>query len=196
MKWLLRSMLLVFAAVILLFSVSAWRIYSFSRNGELTRADAAIVLGAASWGDEPSPVFKERINHAIRLYKDGYVKKIIFTGDRDSDNEEPASVVARNYSIREGIPAGGILIETRSATTRENLVNAKGIAQKYKLGTFLIVSDPLHMKRAMLLADELGIKAKQSPTSTSRYTGFGTSFGFLVREVYFYLAYTFTGRLY
>nr|WP_313889979.1 MULTISPECIES: hypothetical protein [Nostoc] len=40
----------------------------------------AIVLGAAVWGEELSPVFKERINHVINLYKYVDVSPIIFTG--------------------------------------------------------------------------------------------------------------------
>ncbi len=193
-KWINRSILLILVIVILAFSISAWKIYSFSMRGEESHADAAIVLGAASWGEEPSPVFKERINHAILLYNEGYVKKIIFTGDRDSDNEDPASVVARNYSLREGVPRNDILIETESATTMQNLVNAKRIASKMRLNSFLIVSDPLHMKRAMIMAKDLGMEARQSPTRTTRYRGFGASFRFMVREVYFYLAYSLTGR--
>lgn len=41
----------------------------FSSKNQLIKTDAAIVLGAAAWGDEPSPVFRERINHAIWLYE-------------------------------------------------------------------------------------------------------------------------------
>ncbi|MGF6354254.1 vancomycin permeability regulator SanA [Paenibacillus sp. 4624] len=43
-------------------------------------SDAAIVLGAAVQGDIPSPVFRERIEQAIRLYKVGTVRNLIFTG--------------------------------------------------------------------------------------------------------------------
>ena len=53
----------------------------------------------------------------------------------------------------------------------------------------LIVSDPLHMKRAMWLADSIGMNAESSPTQTSRYESFGRKARFLLREVYSYGAY-------
>lgn len=46
--------------------------YLYGSSTNNIKADAAIVLGAAVWGEEPSPVFRERINHAINLYKNDY----------------------------------------------------------------------------------------------------------------------------
>lgn len=67
-------MVLVVAAGVL-----ALRIYSYSSVRSDGPADAAIVLGAAVWGTQVSPVFKERINHGIDLYQNRKVRKLIFT---------------------------------------------------------------------------------------------------------------------
>lgn len=55
-------------------------IYTYGKKDESMPADAAIVLGAAVWGDRPSPVFRERIRHAVALYKQGKVERIILRG--------------------------------------------------------------------------------------------------------------------
>ncbi|MGJ5635024.1 YdcF family protein, partial [Nostoc sp. CALU 1950] len=68
------------SALLLAIASSASSIYLYGSSTNNIKADAAIVLGAAVWGEEPSPVFRERINHAINLYKNGSVKTIIFTG--------------------------------------------------------------------------------------------------------------------
>jgi uncharacterized SAM-binding protein YcdF (DUF218 family) len=60
------------------------------------------------------------------------------------------------------------------------------------LKSAIIVSDPLHMKRAMMMADGLGIDAVPSPTATTRYQSFQTKFGFLIREIYFFHHYIVT----
>lgn len=76
---------LVFAVIVLLLifvSYSAFSIWSFSDKDQLVKTDVAVVLGAAIWDDEPSPVFRERINHSIWLYENDYVDKIIFTGGK------------------------------------------------------------------------------------------------------------------
>lgn len=62
---------------------AAVAIWTYGAKTEPVKSDAAIVLGAAVWGDKPSPVFQGRIDHALWLYKHQYVDKLIFTGDGD-----------------------------------------------------------------------------------------------------------------
>ena len=52
----------------------------YSRTDETCRSDVVIVLGAATYPNDVSPVYRERLNHAIDLYRQGYVEKIIVTG--------------------------------------------------------------------------------------------------------------------
>lgn len=169
-------------------------IYFYNSSSTSVHADAAIVLGAEVWGEKPSPVFRERINHGINLYKSNRVNKLIFTGGRGEGKKFAESIVAKNYSIRQGVAAVDILTETQSRTTYQNLYYAKKVAQNQSLNQFLIVSDPLHMKRSMLMAKDLGLIAYPSPTPTTRYTSLRSQFPFLLRETYFYLHYL-TSRL-
>ena len=55
-------------------------IVQYSKLDEKTPCDAAIVLGAATINGEVSPVYRERLNHGIRLYENGYVDYLIMTG--------------------------------------------------------------------------------------------------------------------
>ena len=66
--------------------------------------------------------------------------------------------------------------------------------QKNGLKSAIIVSDPLHMKRAMMMAAGLGIDAVSSPTPTTRYRSLQTKLGFLVRELYFFHHYVIIGN--
>ena len=69
--------LLMICSIILYVSYAAYDIWSYRFKTDAgVNTDAGIVLGAASWNGKPSPVFKERINHAISLYKNGNIKKI------------------------------------------------------------------------------------------------------------------------
>ncbi|MBK1833919.1 hypothetical protein JIN78_07600 [Roseibacillus ishigakijimensis] len=62
------------------------------------------------------------------------------------------------------------------------------------LKSAIIVSDPLHLKRASLMAKDLGIRSVTSPTPTSRYRSLKTKLPFLQREIYFYHHYAITGH--
>lgn len=166
-------------------------ISSYASKDETQKADAAIILGAAVEDGAPTPVFRERINHGISLYQDGYVKYLIFTGgigDGDSISEAQAG---KNYAISMGIPESAILIEEESHITEENLENVKALMEQNNLQTALIVSDPLHMKRAMLMAKDYGITAYSSPTKTTMYQSAKTKLPFLAREVFMYIGYGF-----
>ena len=57
----------------------------------------------------------------------------------------------------------------------------------------LLVSDPLHLRRAARMALDLGMDAYPSPTRTSRYQSLGTQVPMLAREIWFTLSYLFTG---
>jgi len=141
------------------FLVTAIGISDYAKKDETQKADVAIVLGTAVWGDKPSPVFRERINHGIRLYKNGYVKKIIFTGGKVNSNVLSESYVAKKYAEKQGVDTKDILIEERSRITQENLKFAKDLMIENHLPKALIVSDPLHMKRGMSMAKDLNISA-------------------------------------
>jgi uncharacterized SAM-binding protein YcdF (DUF218 family) len=188
-RWLILILLALISAVLLAITSTAISIYLYGNQINNTKAEAAIVLGAAVWGEEPSPVFRERINHAINLYKNQNVNKIIFTGGVGESNEPAEAVVGKRYALARQVKLNDILTETESRTTYQNLKNARLVASTYQLNKFLIVSDPLHMKRSVLMARNLGMDAYPSPTPTTRYSSFPKQMDFLIRETFFYFVY-------
>ena len=178
--------LLVSIVYILYNAISIW---NYAEVDEKQEADVIIVLGAAATDEEVSPVFRERINHGIWLYQNGYGKKIIITGGYGEGNQYSDAYIGLCYAKEQGIPEEDILIEENSTITQENLENSKTIMDDNKYEKALIVSDPLHMKRAMLLAKDVGINAYSSPTPTSMYKGKGKKIAFLFRECFFYVGY-------
>ena len=161
--------------------------YSFVYENE--SCDVAIVLGAATSGSEVSEVYKQRLNHAMELYQNGYVKYIIVTGGKGKGNRISDAAIAGEYLVSMGIPDEVILEEDTSTITQENLENAKIIMEENGYETAAIVSDPLHMKRAMLLAEDSGIVAISSPTKSSAYKTLKTKIPFVAREAFFYIGY-------
>lgn len=176
-------------AVILWIVVVAWQITGYARRHDPAPADVAIVLGAAVWGTEPSPVFAARIDHGIALYRRGRVQRILFTGGVGTGERDAEAEVARRYAIRAGVPEERIAVETRSTITYENLREARALLASTPAPRVLIVSDPLHMRRAVTMARDLGLDAHPAPTPTSRYRSWRSKAGFLGREVFFHSLY-------
>ena len=169
--------------------MSAVNIYGYSQCDETRPADVAIILGAGINSNEPTPVFRERINHGIWLYENGYVTSLILTGGYSKNHDISDAMVAQNYAFSKGIPAKAVFIEEKSSITQENLYYAQQIMKELNFKNALIVSDPLHMKRALRLANDLEIEAYSSPTKTSMYKSWHTKAVFLARETFFYLGY-------
>ena len=186
----LRYLVVGTAVFLIIFLITiAVDIYRYSRKMELVHADAAIVLGAAVFRDRPSPVLRERINHAVMLYEEGYVEKIIFTGGQGRTGNAAEAVIAANYARSQGVPETAVLIEAASADTQENLAFAQTLAADHDLDSFLIVSTPFHMKRAIAIADDLGMDAQPSPTQTIQWISGYTKSRAFVQEVVSYLLY-------
>ena len=185
---LILSSLVVWLVIV---AISIWR---FGFTDHSRESDCAIVLGAAISGRGPSPVFEERIKHGLTLYKEGTVSKLVFTGGTGEGTEYSEAEVGASYAIANGIPALDVLKEEVSRTTRENLVEAKQQMDASGLRTAVIVSDPLHLKRAQMMATDLGLDAVASPTPTSRYRSFRTRMAFLLRELYFVHHYRLFGH--
>lgn len=170
LKYLWRGFLLSILGIALLFAWSAGQVYYYSRPVQNASGQVAIVLGAAAWGNKPSPVFRERINHALTLYQTHQVEKLLFTGGTPKAGFDTEAEVARRFAIKQGVSVDDILFETASKDTYQNLVNARSIMRAHHLDNAVLVSDPYHMARARAMALDLGINITLSPTPTSRFT--------------------------
>lgn len=165
-----------------------------ARNTTLHNADAAVVLGAAVIDNQPSPVFEARIQHAVNLYKAGRVKLIIMTGGIGEGDTISEAEVARQWSIQHGVDKKAIFVETTSRTTYENILYAHNILKERAVKDVLIVSDPLHLPRALAIARHLGISALPSPTPSSRYQGWRVRAWFLFAETYYLMRCRLAGK--
>lgn len=168
----------------------AWEIWSYREISRDGPADVAIVLGAATDDVAPSPVYEERLRHAVDLYHRSRVGRLLLTGGKAAGDALSEAEVGRNWVVAQGVPPDAVLIETESRTTRQNLFNASALLGD-QVGKVLVVSDPLHMRRAMWMAKAAGLDALPSPTPTTRYQSLGTQLPMLMREVWFCFVWLF-----
>lgn len=188
-KRILKLTALALASVCLYTMFCACSIVLYSTRDEAVRADCIIVLGAGTDGKRPNAVFRERLNHAADLYEKGYADRILLTGGYSPGNERSDAYIAGQYLLDLGIPEEALLLEEHSTITQENLEFAKEIMDSENLSTCILVSDPLHMKRSMMMAKDYEIEAFPSPTPTTRYQTWKTKLPFLARETFFYVGY-------
>ena len=70
------TMFAVIFVLLIVYIFTGAVIYNYGKTDEKQSADVIIVLGAAASDDGVSPVYRERINHAIWLYENNYADYI------------------------------------------------------------------------------------------------------------------------
>ncbi len=121
------------------------------------RADAALVLGSTVTRGEPSPIFQARLTTAADLFRNGVVSFIVVSGGVTADGEVSEAEGGAAYLQRVGVPMDRILQEREARSTRENLVFGAQVLRNAGAARWLVVSDRYHLRRAELLAREVGV---------------------------------------
>ncbi len=191
-----RILLIVLAVVIAYPLFLAFRIWQQSRVDEVRRADAIVVLGAAQYDGEPSPVFEARLDQAEYLYTEELAPRIVVTGGKQEGDRFSESEVGRDYLVTQGVPDEIILSEDEGTTTLESLTNVHDMAADNGIDTVLLVSDPLHSERIKAISTDLGFdEAYASWTSYTRLNrSRETKLNELLHEVVALAAYEVLGR--
>ena len=129
--------------------------------------DCILVLGAGIWGDKPSPMLQDRLDTAIKLYKDGVSNKIIMTGDHGTKEYDEVNIM-KQYAIDAGIPSEDIFMDHAGFSTYESIYRARDI---FKVKKMVIVTQEYHLYRALYIANSLGVKSYGVNSDPRKYTG-------------------------
>lgn len=137
----------------------AFRVWQQANEDEVHSADAIVVLGAAQYDGDPSPIFQARLDHSAYLYDTGVSRTIIVTGGKaEGDRFSEAEAGARYLTEERGVNPAHILSETEGTTTLESLEAVWKIAGPRDISSVLLVSDPMHSARIKMIAGDLGFE--------------------------------------
>jgi len=188
-----RLLLLLLLLVAAGYALIVWQVYRVAAEENAQAADVIVVLGAAQWNGQPSPVLQARLDHALALYNTGLAQAIITTGGLgDGDRYTEADIAAR-YLTHRGVPVEEIAREEEGRNTWQSLSAVSGIMREHGWHSAILVSDPFHMMRSAKMAGDLGITAYTSPTRTSPISADqGWEAHYALREAASYIAYLFS----
>jgi uncharacterized SAM-binding protein YcdF (DUF218 family) len=150
-------------------------------------ADAALVLGFALASDgSPRPQIIGRVEHAVALYKQGRVKRLVLSGGAGKAGHTEAGVM-RDLALADGVPAEALVLEEASRSTIENFACSRPVLAQLAAHRVLLVTEPWHMTRAMLLAHRHGLFPAQSPASSAVWRSVREGGFWLFRDAVAYL---------
>ncbi len=127
-------------------------------------ADAIVVLGAAQYDGEPSPVLAGRLDHAEKLWREGVAPIVVTTGSNLPGDRFTEGFAGYEYLRFAGIPDADLLVITDGASTWEQLAATARQLRLRELDSVVLVSDPYHSLRLTQIADEVGLEASVSST--------------------------------
>lgn len=191
MRFFLKLFVLALGLPALYFTWTAADIWQISGRDERPRSDAIVVLGAAQYDGNPSPVFRLRLDHARSLYRSG-VAPLVFVlgGKREGDRFTEAQAGAAY--LEQVLPARRVIGVGVGHSTLESLEAFSVQAADRDIRRVVLVSDRLHLARAGEIAEDLGLQAAVSaPRSHPRP---GASRLSLAREVLVLTYYRVFGR--
>ncbi|MCF7547828.1 MULTISPECIES: YdcF family protein [Pseudonocardia] len=164
MGWVARAVVgtLLVGAIIL--GGTLFRVWQTARVDGDRPVDAVIVLGAAQYDGQPSPIFAWRLEHAAQLYKEGLAPRVVTVGGSRVGDEYTEAEAGTRYLVRQGVPASAITTVAEGRDTLGSLQAVAARAQRDGWETALIVSDPWHSLRARTMARDSGLEAWTSPT--------------------------------
>jgi uncharacterized SAM-binding protein YcdF (DUF218 family) len=182
LRWALRIVLLVVAAIVLYFAVTLLQVWLTSRHYEPHPAGAILVMGAAQYDCVPSPDLRARLDQALTLYREHYAHLIMVTGYKEPGDRCTEAESGAMYLESKGVPAGDIL-QAGGDNTYENVAAAASVLERHRAKVVLVTTDPFHEARTMAIASNLSLSPSPTPTRNSPITGWSTVPYFLKETV-------------
>ena len=133
------------------------RLHLETDAAKLNHAECAIVLGAGIYYDgTPGPYLQERLETAINLYNQGYVDKLLLSGDNGQEDYDEVTSM-KNYVLNAGVPSSDIFLDYAGFSTYESMYRAKAI---FCVNTAIVVTQEFHEYRALCTGVILGLKVQ------------------------------------
>lgn len=173
-KILIAFIVIILSCVILVLGINFYVVGSTKKRliknnnlESLDDIDCILVLGCGVWGEEPSPMLRDRLEKGIELYKKGVAKKIIMSGDHGRSDYDEVNVM-KKYAIDRGVSSEDIFMDHAGFSTYESMYRAKEV---FNVKSVVIVSQEYHLYRAIYIAKNLGLNAYGVNSEPKKYIG-------------------------
>ena len=148
--------------VLLLILANVWVVAltsgrTYNKISKVPSRDCALVLGTSPKmrSGVANPYFTARMDAVGTLYHHGKVKKIIVSGEKSENYDEPAAM-KRFLVYTEGVPENIIIEDPKGFNTHKSILRCKNV---YGEKNVIIVSQGFHNLRALFFARNNGMNA-------------------------------------
>ncbi|MSO43300.1 MAG: YdcF family protein [Candidatus Planktophila sp.] len=193
-RWIRRTLTLIIIVALIAPGYAVSKVWRAANNPIVRNADVIVVLGAAQLNGRPGDALEARLIEAKRIFDLGLAPSIITVGAGAPGDRTTEGASGKAWLRAHGIPSKKI---TAIEEGRDTLVSTKAYAalmKKRMISDVIIVTDPFHCQRAMVMANDQGIVSTCSPVQTGPNTISQSGYKYLLREAKAYLVYISLGR--
>ena len=169
----------VFAAIgflaIALTPISNYASAHFAIEPIIRPSGAIVVLGSGVWrGGMLDDESLRRTVRGIELYKTNFAPLIIFSGPgRNDEGNKSEAEIRTGLALTMGVPRNAIIKDDKAKTTHEESIRISEILKSHEVHNILLVTESLHMRRAIYLFQRTGIEVY--PVPSDNFTEAATS---------------------
>lgn len=156
-QWLMVAVHCMISIAFFVFAAVEIRIFLEMRKKQDVSCDYIIILGAQICGNKVTDSLRKRLDAGIRYLASHPDTKVIVSGGRGTGEDITEAKAMRDYLLAKGVCMERILLEERSASTKENFAFSMPLIQDAG-GTVGIVTNNFHMYRAVCWARKTGLE--------------------------------------
>ena len=141
----------------------------FGKTDYRRPADAAVVLGARVYADgRLSDALADRVRTACGLYRDGLVRRLIFSGGPGNGAIHETEAM-KQMAMRLGVKAEDIWLDKTGLNTQATVRNTESVLQDWHASRILVVSHGYHLPRVKLAYQRAGLEVFTVPAKESYF---------------------------
>lgn len=159
LRVLLRGALVLAVAVVvwLLVVFVQVRRAGIDAQSAVAEGDAIVILGAAQYNGEPSPVLERRLDTALELWEASAAPMIVTTGANQPGDVFTEGFAGFRYLRNAGIAEERIVVIVDGGDTYESLLATANQLDETERAV-LVVTDAYHARRSAEIAAEVGLE--------------------------------------
>ncbi len=123
-----------------------------------------VLCGGCRFSGQLSEATCARVEYGVDLFRQGLAPRLILSGGRWAPHRPACAPRMQSLALSLGMRPENILVEDRSSRTAENAREVARLLPAHGARAILLVTSPLHMRRAKLCFEKHGVEVSCAPT--------------------------------
>jgi vancomycin permeability regulator SanA len=193
-RWIRRLITTIILIALILPTYGVYKVYQSAHNPIVRNADVIVVLGTAQLNGRPGEALEARLEEAKRIFDLGFAPTIITVGAGAPGDRTTEAASGKKWLRSNGISSKKIIAVEVGRDTLESTKAYVEVMKKKMVSDVIIVTDPYHCARSMVMANDEGVVSTCSPVSSGPNSLAESSYRYLLREAGAYIAHITVGR--